>query len=107
MQDVTCKLVKDIFTSDTMGNQKPTKQETECPIIKVESIYDREYYEANQSGFKPNLRLRISSLNYNQEQELIYMNVRYTIIRVEERVDETILVCERKLGNESNTRKSV
>ena len=98
MQDVTCTLIKQTFVTNSIGVETSTETSTECPIIKVESIYDREYYEANQSGFKPNLRLRISSLNYNQEQELEYMNVRYAIIRVEERVDETILICERKIG---------
>lgn len=99
MQDVVCKLVKNTFTTNSIGVETSTRTETECPIIKVESIYEREYYEANQSGFKPTLRLRISTLNYNQEEELIYMNQLYTIIRIENQVDETILICERKIGD--------
>ena len=99
MQDGVCKLVKNTFTTNSIGVETSTRTETECPIIKVESIYEREYYEANQSGYKPTLRLRISTLNYNQEQELVYMDTTYTIIRVETKVDETILICERKIGD--------
>lgn len=107
MQDVTCTLIKKTFTTNSIGVEISAELETECPIIKIESIYDREYYEANQIGYKPNLRLRISSLNYNDEQELNYMNTRYSIIRVEDRIDELILICERKIANEGQTRKSI
>ena len=40
--------------------------------IKNEEIYSTEYYEANQQGYKPNLRIRISTLNYEDEEELEY-----------------------------------
>ena len=54
----------------------------------------------NQNGYKPTLRLVISSLNYNNEQELIYMDVKYTIIRIQKKnLDELILICERKINN--------
>lgn len=107
MQDVTCTLIKKTFTKNSIGVEVSSEMQTECPIIKVESIYEREYYEANQSGYKPTLRLRISTLNYNDEQELVYMEKRYTIIRIEDKIDETILICERKLADEGQARKSV
>lgn len=99
MQDVTCTLIKETFMINSIGVETSTETKTECPIIKVENIYEREYYEANQSGYKPTLRLRISTLNYNNEQELTYMGKRYSIIRIEEQVDETILICERRIGD--------
>lgn len=107
MQDVICTLINKIFTINEIGVEEEVETTEECPIIKVESIYNKEYYEANQIGYKPNLRLRISSLNYNNEQELNYMNTRYSIIRVEDRIDELILICERKIANEGQTRKSI
>lgn len=108
MQDITCTLVKKTFTTNSIGVETSTDTRTECPIIKVESIYEREYYEANQSGYKPTLRLRISTLNYNQEEELVYMDQTYTIIRTEEHVDETILICERRIGDaEGQATKSI
>lgn len=100
MRDVSCKLLSTQIVEDSIGVQKEQVKEIEIPIIKVEDIYANEFYEANQQGYKPSLRLRISSLNYDNQSELIYMNKIYTIIRTQEiTADELILVCERKLKN--------
>ena len=100
MRDVSCKLLSTQIVEDSIGVQKEQVKEIEIPIIKVEDIYSNEFYEANQQGYKPTLRLRISSLNYNNQSELIYMNKTYTIIRIQEiTADEIILVCERKIKN--------
>ena len=100
MRDVSCKLLSTKIQEDSIGVQKEVQTEVEIPIIKVEEVYANEFYEANEQGFKPSLRLRISSLNYNNEQELIYMGVTYSIIRATEPyADETVLVCERKVKN--------
>ena len=101
MRDVSCKLITTESKQDNIGVPLPDKiTEREIPIIKVEDIYANEYYEANQSGYKPSLSLRISALNYNNEQELKYMNTVYTIIRVQEvTADEIVLICERKIKN--------
>lgn len=100
MRDISCKLLSTTIQEDSIGVQKEVTIEVEIPIIKVEEIYANEFYEANEQGFKPTLRLRISSLNYNNEQELIYMGLTYSIIRVSEPyADEIVLVCERKVKN--------
>lgn len=100
MRDVSCKLLSTQIAEDSIGVQKEQVTEVEIPIIKVEDVYANEFYEANEQGFKPSLRLRISALNYNNEQELKYMNTIYSIIRTQEiTADELILVCERKLKN--------
>lgn len=100
MRDVSCKLLSTQITTDSIGVEKETVVEKEIPIIKVEDVYSKEFYEANQQGFKPSLRLVISSLNYEDEPELIYMNTQYNIIRKQEKMaDELVLICERKLKN--------
>ena len=100
MRDVSCKLLSTTLQTNSIGVQKEIQTEVEIPIIKVEEIYANEFYEANEQGFKPTLRLRISSLNYSNEKELIYMGVTYSIIRATEPyADETVLVCERKVKN--------
>lgn len=103
MRDVSCKLLKITAESNEIGVEEESVVEKEVPIIKVEEIYANEFYEANEQGYKPSLRLRLSALNYDNEQELIYMNIRYSIIRVSEPYpDEVILVCERKIKNVKN-----
>lgn len=100
MRDVSCKLLSTTIETDEIGVQKEVKTEVEIPIIKVEEVYANEFYEANEQGFKPTLRLRISALNYNNEKELIYMETTYSIIRASEPyADEIVLVCERKIKN--------
>ena len=100
MRDVSCKLLSTILKTDSIGVQKEVQTEVEIPIIKIEEVYANEFYEANEQGFKPTLRLRISTLNYNNEKELIYMGVTYSIIRAREPyADEVVLICERKKKN--------
>lgn len=100
MRDVSCKLLSTKIQEDSIGVQKEVQKEVEVPIIKVEEVYKDEFYEANEQGFKPTLRFRISTLNYNNEKELIYMGVTYSIIRASEPyADEVVLVCERKVKN--------
>ena len=100
MRDIACTLLSTQITQDSIGVEKETITQVLCPIIKVEDIYASEFYEANEQGYKPSLRLKISVLNYENEQELIYMNKTYTIIRTQEiTADELILICERKLKN--------
>ena len=100
MRDIACTLLSTTIKQDEIGNEKEITTEKLIPIIKVEDVYANEYYQANQQGFKPSLRLRISALNYNDEEELIYMNKIYSIIRTQEpTADEVVLICERKIKN--------
>lgn len=100
MRDVSCKLLSTTLKSDNIGVEKEVITEIEIPIIKIEDIYEKEFYRANEQGYKPTLRLRISSLNYNNQTELIYMDTKYSIIRIQEiTADELILICERKIKN--------
>ena len=100
MRDVSCKLLYTKIIEDSIGAQKEVQTEVEVPIIKVEEVYAKEFYEANEQGFKPTLRLKISALNYNNEKELIYMGTTYSIIRPSEPyADEVVLICERKIKN--------
>lgn len=102
MRDISCKLLFTTSKIDDIGVQKNVIETTEMeiPILKVEDIYANEYYRANEQGYKPSLRLRISTLNYDNQKELIYMNNKYSIIRTQEvTVDELILICERKIKN--------
>lgn len=100
MRDVSCKLLSTTLQSNKIGVQEEDTVEVEIPLIKVEDVYANEFYEANEQGYKPSLRLRISNLNYDNQSELIYMNQIYSIIRTQEiTADELILVCERKIKN--------
>ncbi len=105
MRDISCELLATTLIENDIGVQAKEIIKKTIPIIKAEDIYASEYYKANQQGHKPNLRLRISSLNYNNEKELIYMGITYSIIRVSEPyADEIVLICERKIKDAKNNR---
>lgn len=108
MRDVTCTLLSKVYKTDENGNVLKDKnsreiseiKEIEVPIITVEKVWKNEFYKANEQGLRPSIRIKLSSLNYNDEEELIYMNKRYTVIRTDgDNEDEVILVCQRRANN--------
>lgn len=108
MRYVSCILISTSITSNSIGVQTETKTESEIPIIKVEDIYANEFYEANELGYKPELRIRLSAYNYNGEPELKYGGKNYTVIRTQDvSADEIVLVCERKVKDFEEVKKSV
>lgn len=99
MYSAELTLLSSSLVSNNIGVQEEYCTEKTIPVIKIEDIYANEFYEANAQGFQPTLRIRISSLNYENEAELIYMGIVYSIIRTQLLGDELILVCERKSKN--------
>lgn len=107
MQDWTIKLIQQQYVIDEIGNQKLQTNYVEVPIIEIQDVYATEFYNASQQGLKPTLRVLISNLNYSDEEELIYMNKQYTIIRVDRQDNENIaLVCEKRTGINGEKDKS-
>lgn len=99
MQDWTIKLITQKYVIDEIGNQRLQTDYVEVPIIEVQDVYASEFYQASQQGLKPTLRIMISNLNYDEQEELIYMNKQYVIIRVDKVDNENIaLVCEKRVG---------
>lgn len=93
-------LLSKTLSTNEIGVQVETNIEKVVPIMRVEPIYTNEFYEAQSKGFKPELRVRLSALNYNNETELIYSGITYNVIRFENpTIDEVVLVCERKQRN--------
>lgn len=108
MHDVSCVLLSKSYKIDENGNILKDKngrevseiKEIEIPIISVDKVWKDEFYKANQLGLRPSVRIKISSLNYNDEEELIYMNKNYTVIRTDgDNDDEVVLVCQRRANN--------
>lgn len=108
MRDVSCVLLSKSYRKDENGNilrgtngrEISDITRKEVPIISEENVWKDEFYRANQIGLRPSIRLKLSSLNYNDEEELIYMGKEYTVIRVDgDNADEVVLVCQRRANN--------
>lgn len=105
MIDVGCTLISKTYRKDEDGNiivENGIEQfditRVEVPIIDVQSVWQSEFYKANEQGLRPSIRIVISTLNYNDEKELVYMNNSYSVIRTENRnIDEVVLICQRKV----------
>jgi len=103
MQDWTVKLISQQYVIDEIGNQILQENVVEVPITEIQDVYQSEFYNASQQGLKPTLRVVINNLNYGDEEELYYMNKRYTIIRVDRVDNEYIaLICEKRVGYNGN-----
>ena len=99
MINTECKLRTLLHESDGIGVENETIQEVIVPITRVEKVYASEFYRANEQGLRPVLRIVINALNYNNETELEYNGIIYTIIRIDDNIEELALVCERKIKN--------
>lgn len=96
----SCKLRKITANYNEYGAKiADTITETEVPILRFEKVKVTEFYRAGEQGFRPSLRIVISNLNYNDEEELEYGDVIYSIIRKEVGIDTMVIVAERKIKN--------
>lgn len=99
MIDTEVILRKITSTSNSIGVEDDTIETLSVPIIRIEKIYASEFYRANEQGMKPSLRVVINALNFNGAEELEYNGTIYTIIRIEDNIEELALICERKIKN--------
>lgn len=73
-------LIKITISQDEIG--QPIKTETRTNILaKPNLVGTKEFYNALAVGIVPTAELRIRASNYNNEEEVEYKGVRYSIIR--------------------------
>lgn len=84
----------DVETNDISIDK--TFREVFC---KVKSIGMREFYQANATGFKPDLKFIISDYrDYHNEKMLEYEGVEYDIIRTYRAIDTSLeIVVQRRV----------
>ena len=58
------------------------KQEKAMRFAKIKSIGKNEFYQAQAQGLKPEIKFILPDyLDYNNQEELIYNNFRYKVLR--------------------------
>lgn len=81
MYNEIIKLRKIDRTYDDVGEPIETSTEIEV-YAKILSIGQQEFYQAQATGLKPELKFEIADyLDYEDEKELIHDNIRYQILR--------------------------
>lgn len=74
------KLIKTTITQDEIG-QPITTETTKNVLAKRNVVGSKEFYNAMAVGIKPTAELQIRLCEYDNEQEVEYEGIRYSIIR--------------------------
>lgn len=100
MRDIIVFLCTEINVTDEIGQDIGYGvRETEVFASK-QSITQKEFYSAAQSGLEPDFRLNVSEFDYNGEKNVKVDDVMYKIYRtyVNDRNEEVELYCARASG---------
>lgn len=88
------ELISITTAQNDLGDDIPTKTYSSVYANK-KSVRQSEFYQAAQTGLKPQFMFVIREIDYNEEQSLRFNGKEYTIIRHYSKNDETCeLVCE-------------
>lgn len=93
-------LVNQSLTEDEIGNVITSGENQTKIYAKKQSVKTNEFYNATMTGLTPSCEFVIKRLNYNGEDELIWNNERYSIIRTVDPKNkfDIVLVCSKKIG---------
>lgn len=79
--EVITLLGKENYENVPGQGRKKTQQKKEI-FAEVLSIGQQEFYQSQATGLKPELKFEIADyLDYENEKELIYNNVKYQVLR--------------------------
>lgn len=98
MQDDVITLISNTFEDDSIGQQKPIELRRDV-FCRVSAISRREWFDAGNSGLKPELMFSVFFGDYSGEKTVEYNGNRYTVYRTYRADPETVeLYCERRTG---------
>lgn len=93
----TAKLIAKTYTYDSIGQAVETESYTEI-FVEERSITRTEWAEAGRVGHNPSIQLVTPYMNYNNQEEVEYKGVRYSIYRTYLNGDNIELYLEKKGG---------
>ena len=93
-------LIPNTEVLDSIGNDIPIEGEPIKTYAKIQSVRTSEFYNATMIGLSPSIEFVIKKLNYSGENEIIYNNEHYDVIRVvyPKNKFDIVLVCAKKIG---------
>ena len=103
MKSIDCVLGKKIESEDEAGNLTSSIDwSRDLTFCELQSISYKEFYQAQSTGFKPEMNLKVSSWDYSNEEYIRYEDEDYTIIKtyqIRDNPDEILLTCARGISN--------
>ena len=97
MYDDLIGLVSEKYTFDEIGRQIPERTKREV-FAEIKSISQSEFFNAGQSGLKPEYKITVWTQEYNGERLVEYNDRIYTVYRTYIGKDRTELYLTRKEG---------
>lgn len=97
---VEATLIKEELTKDENFEQKQTNTE-QTVIGTLSSVSASEFYAAANTGYMPEIVLRIYEQEYSQQKKVRVNGVQYTVIRTYLSGDFIELHCQRKGADEN------
>lgn len=98
-------LIETLTEQDELGVWQK-RYSTRQVFCQVESISQREFYEAGRNGLNPEFKFILFFGDYQNESIVMYKGQTYAVYRTYQRKDDLLeLYCERKGG--TNTVQSV
>lgn len=93
-------LVSKVKGEDEIGNTITSSETLTKSYAKKQNVKTNEFYNAVEIGMTPSCEFVIKRLNYNGEEELVFNNERYSIIRAIDPKNkfDIVLVCAKKIG---------
>lgn len=87
------KLVSVSSSTDDYGDQSPTETSVER-LAEIKSIGQSEFYQANTSGLKPEIKFVLADyLDYNGQKIVEYGGVRYRVLRTFQNKNSIEITC--------------
>lgn len=98
IRNTTVNLINKTYTSDEIGQQIPTET-IKTVFADIQSISQKEFFQAGQSGLKPQYKILIWGFEYSGETAVELDSKRYSVYRTFLRNDEKIeLYLTEKVG---------
>lgn len=96
---VSAQLVNEEKVKDKTGQVKTTKTYTTI-VGNLGSVYQREFYEANQNGLRPEGIIETCAFDYNGQRMILINNQEFTIYRTFQKgTDRIELFYGERVGN--------
>ena len=97
--DISFKLITETSEKDSTGQMIVTKKETECLGFQ-HSVYQNEFFSADQSGIRSEGVIKMNQIEYNGEKLLSINGQEFSIYRTyEPDADWIELYYGRRVGN--------
>lgn len=93
MYDEVIYLLSTRSTTNDVGDSIETTEKA-MRFAKLRSIGQSEFYQAQAQGLKPEIKFVLADyLDYNDQEEVVYNNFRYKVLRTYRTGNEIEIVC--------------